>query len=365
VAAALAIVAAAPACADHAPTGMTLTALAVSAGSSCYSTLAPGDPLPVGFTPAGKSCGVDTSSAPLAGGVDTVRLVIGYGDLEFEQSTAAPTPTVSMTLDGKDTPPNASIVRVQDASPTVFEATFVAPAQTAQVMMLGARVTDGFDRVIGPFAVSEPDLAVVVQECAGMKSCVLAAGVGFATVQVTVPGSAATSGAITSTLGGVAQPTSVPLMLAPAPSQSNTMVGTATVPVPAARAAQVWVLTTTVGGRAGPAAAITLGAPTITATLSACDVKKPCSLAAGTTVDLFVSAPRAIQMAQAAVTTRIDGTTDQALTLPLEAADVAMDTISGSLPLKVPDHAGSMWVVDARVEGYAAGSVPVTITPAM
>jgi hypothetical protein len=113
---------------------------------------------------------------------------------------------------------------------------------------------------------------VTVQDCASMAAgaCELTAGVSSATVSVTAPGTAATTGTLTWTLSSILQPGSVPIAMSPLPNISNQLSGVAFVPVPVAPNLAPWRLTALVGAAVGATDNIQLDAPSVTVTVEQC-----------------------------------------------------------------------------------------------
>jgi hypothetical protein len=226
-------------------------------------------------------------------------------------------------------------------------------------------VVGGTATAMATVSLAPPAITVTVDECAAQKSpaCQLEAAVGFATVEVTLPGNAATTGVLTSTVNGAAQGTSIPLSLAPAPTTGvPSIAGRALVPVPATPPGE-WILQVQVGTSVGKSDAISLKAPPIVLSLSGCDGNAPCTARVGSVVSATVTAPAQIGQAQATVRVHIGNVASPPVFLTLDETDLAAGTITGELSLTVPSQPGAQMQIDATVAGFRSNSVVATIAP--
>jgi hypothetical protein len=348
--AAIAMLVADASCTDASASGMTMTVQRWDSVNKCFGTVAGDTPAPgvkLGTCPA-------AATTDLVGGVDLIRMVVSYGDLQFSSSTQPPTPTISMTLDGADTPSGASVSAAQAANPTVFFAVLMAPARPVNEMYLTASVVTGFTHPpVGPFRVNTPTVAVSVQECATDGApCAFVAGVGGATVAVTAPGTVATTGTITWTLNGILQPGSVPVALTPAPNVVNTVTGVAFAPVPLVPQNTPWVVSAQVGAASGMGPGATIGAPAVTIAVAQCAMDGGiCTLVADVgTVAVSVSVPGLVPT-MGTVTSSLNGVPQPGSSLvSLVRSPNANDLLSGVVYIPVPAAAdGASWTLAAQV----------------
>ncbi len=327
----------------------------VRTGDGCFALMTPGTPVSPTLGVANQ-CSYPASTQLLAG-IDLVELVIDYGpDVDFAPSTAAPAPTVTVTIDGAavDLP-----ITISDenrvGSRAYFIATFHAPAMPSNDVQITAGVNSGFRTTIPDvFATVAPPVELDLVDCAPGPSCELAGAVGNAHVRVVVPGTVPQTVTLHEAVAGVPMPDPLPPVTTAIVADHTEAL--AAVPVPAAADGSLFVLSTSLDGGAPTTVSAVIRAPAITAHLS-CDPS--CSLAAGDPVGLEIDAPALIRPLQANVDTSLDGT-PQLVAAPVSLLPEASGLAVGMLALQAPAQPGT-WQIVASVAGYPAQAIVTTV----
>ncbi len=235
-----------------------------------------------------------------------------------------------------------------------FIATFRAPATPSLDARVIAGVNPGFQTEVPvAFSIVSPQVTIDITDCAQGAPCVLLGAVGSAHVRLAVPGDVPQTIVLAATLDGVPQPD-------PAPPIKTDPVGghtehTTAIPVPAARDGAQWVIAAQLGDAVPATATATIQAPTIDSTLS-CD--PTCSITAGASVGLDITAPANIRPLQALVTTRLAGV-PQLVDATVDLVAGADGNARGTLALVAP-QAGA-WTIDVTIAGYAAATLVETV----
>jgi hypothetical protein len=322
--------------------------------SGCYALMTPDSPIAPELGVTG-TCNEGVSPWFFAG-VDLVEVVVDYGpDVDFDDSTQAPAPAISLALDGTpvDLPIDLTSGRAGDRA--FFVATFRAPAQPSRDVRIGARVNQGFGADVPiVFRNLEPPAAIELAECPTGISCELPGAVGSAHFQLIVDGDLPQTVTLHATLDGAQLADPVP----PVTTRVFDTYTSATVaiPVPAAHDGAVWAVSAQVGGSTPSSVSATIHAPQIATALSCGDT---CALAPGDAVGLEITAPAAITPLQALVDTRIDGV-PELIAAPVELVANADGTATGLLALHAPASAGT-WEINASVAGYRAAALVTAV----
>jgi hypothetical protein len=332
-----------------------LVSALVHTSDGCFALMTPN-------TPVSSTLGVADlctyrAGSQLIAGIDLVELVIDYGpDVGFADTTTAPPPNVTVTVDGAAIDVDLSLSyehRVGDRA--YFVATFHAPATPSNDVQISAGVNSGFSTTIPiVFSTIAPQVELDMIDCMPGQPCELAGAVGDAHVRIVLPGLVPTSVQLHEQLGGIVQPDPIPPATT-AISGDHTET-TVSVPVPAAPDGTLLVLYTSVANGAPGSASATIRTPQLAAHLSC---EPSCDLAAGDSVGLEIDAPALIRPPQAAVDTRINGTpalVGAAVALSPQATGLAV----GTLALQAPSTPGT-WQIDVSVAGYAAPAVITTV----
>ena len=328
--------AAATGCTDGEPSGMLVTVQKQDT-TGCFSAL-PGGDVMANALPLHDLCTTTPPNGPLAGGVDVVRLVIDYGDLQFASSTVVPSPTVSMTLDGVSTPFNATVVPLTTGSFTSFFTTLTAPPQTVTGMLFSVQGAPGFSRgPLGPYAVQAPLVTVEVQNAQTCTSgaCLIAA-LGTASISVTAPGTVATPAMLTWTLNGVTQQQSATGSLTPQ-GMSHLVTGVIPVPVPFGGDNTRFQIAAQVGNAIGKSPVITLTAPVVAVAVQneqSCSAGT-CLTAAVGTVSVAVTAP-GVATTPATLTWSLNGVTQPQSATGMLAPQGILNVVTGLITFPVP-----------------------------
>lgn len=345
-------------CDDTRPSGLRVSVQRWNAQKSCYATLARGDALATDL-PLEAPCAEPASDVPFVAGADRVRLVIDYGDVEFDEKTTPPLPKVKAVVDGIESTETIGAVRILASGRAAFVATLVAPAKHVDTLTFNVDVATGFAHApVGPYVVVVPPIGITSQDCPS-GSCSLRGGVGNATFALSTSATVVQDATVTWSINGVRQSDSLPFKLNPV--GDGRAVGVAFVPVPFAVPGSTWNVVATLGGSTASAPPIELTAPSITSSLTGCGDGGTCTLKGGQDVVLSVTAPNRIRVKQGVVSTFVNGasgTGGVAVDLALE--DLTKQTLTGSLPLKAPPTGGT-WLINASVGGYPAQSIVVTV----
>lgn len=359
-AAALALLVAAS-CDESAPSGMRVTVQRWLNEQQCWATMTEATVDPALAVP-GEEC-AGTVEPQLTAGADRVRAIIDYGDLSFTPGTTVPPPTLTMTLDGVETPTGASL----ESPPrrdgrAYFVATFTAPLKAAAEMKLKASAAEGFAYAVPEtFHVDAASVGISVEQCAPDAPCELVGGVGSAVVSVVVPGTTTQEVTVTSTIDDVAQPGERVIVAKTQDVMGGEpiMIGRDFVNVPAEHDGALWQLTARFGIATGVSPVILLRSPSISASI-ACGA--PCEVIAKSSVSLVVSAPAKSQFHEALVSAMVNNApVASGVVVPLNVLDINTDRLSGTLSLAVPDAPGKTWQIDVTVGPYRAPTVLAVI----
>ncbi|HEY4238348.1 MAG TPA: hypothetical protein VGM88_00955 [Kofleriaceae bacterium] len=350
------------ACHSENPENLTaISVLKFDSGDGCFFRMTPEAPDPA--LQGVNECPNDSGVPPtLTAGVDHVEMVIDYGaDVHFSDiaSTSVPAPIISVSVDGV-----ASLTPIVPIGPlpgpdhrAFFFGDFTAPTTPTTNLALTVTVAPGYAEVVPTtFTVSPAMPAITIAECPATGTCTLIAGVGVATAQVTVPGTVPQTINFRTYVNNVPQDQqSAPVQTALDGDKTSAIVS---FPTPDSGANSAWRIDAILGASTAPSPVIHLTQPTITASLGCAT---PCTLAAGSVVNLTVTAPEGIHQTQAVTTARLDGVpTLSELDIDLSDVDHTAHTISGALQLQAPDSPGT-WTLDVSVDGYRAQTVVATI----
>ncbi|TMQ07985.1 MAG: hypothetical protein E6J90_41740 [Deltaproteobacteria bacterium] len=338
--------------ADDAPAPMTLSLLKQTT-DSCY-LLVGGDTPARSLTFPFKLCDTPGITSVIAGATQ-LELIADYGALEFSESTAVPTPTITMTLDGAASPTPLGAARLPQGGRAVFGASFVAPAHPGAQLAFLVSATAGFEQDLGAITLAAPDLAMTIEPCPTAGPCSMVSSVGSVTVHVTVSGTTTQPVTLTSTLDRITQPDRVTIM-ATEPASPDHVSGMTSLPVPAGT---TWQLTASAATTPAVGPVITLAPPVIRSAL-ACGAR----CAADSTTELVVIAPRFIHPATAAVDITVAGApVVTAGTVTLTEPDVVHDTISGRMSVVFPAKPSAAVAIEVNVAGYRANTLQTVLAP--
>jgi len=211
----------------------------------------------------------------------------------------------------------------------------------------------GSENGVVPIMLTAPIVRVEVDAC-----CNLVNGVGTAAIHVTMEGHDVQHLQLSSIVDGVAQPGTTPVEVKDVIGDEIT--GMAFVPVPTIGAD--WRLTVSLGGVVRSSPALALAPPMIRRALSCGEACQP---AAGTTASLVVTAPLLLRdLTTIANVRREDGTVVLSnAPVQLTARDNVAQTISGSLPIPVPNVPAQRLFIDVMAGGFSATTYIITIAP--
>lgn len=306
-------------------------------------------------TPVAPELGVpdlcpDPELPKLYGGDDRVEVVIDYGpDVDFAGAADAPTPSVTITVDGARADVPVEISKEHRVGGRVyFIATFLTPDQRSSDMQITAGVDAQFQTTVSTvFQILIPPVALSLLECPVGNQCLITGAVGSAHIKVSVVGQEPQTVLVHTLLDGVPQPDTLPPVITDI-SQGHTEHTTATL-VPAAHPGAQWMITAQLGAEPPTSVTATIIAPVLNAALSCGD---PCTVAHGSTIGLTVTAPGPIRPLEAVLDTTLDGVPQvvgQSLALVTGADNLA----TGAVAIPVPNTPGT-WQIEVSVAGYSA-----------
>ncbi len=294
------------------------------------------------------------------GGVDQALI-------ELSAPGGAPqTATLSWTLDGVLSTQNVILERSHSDSLGPISQKVVsvpvpaAPPNTSWV--IEGRLGPSVDQA-AVITIDSAPLAISVDGCAAETLCEKTANTGTAVVHATGLGGPEQSVTLSTTIDGVVQPGTRTIVL----SEPATLQGRAAatgfdhVPIPAAAEGARWQLAGRLGFAAGRSQEIVLHSPVI-ALEATCGSN--CTLRAGSSVTVRVTAPIESLTKQAALSTSVNGVIGLAgATINLSVVDRNNQIISGTQNLPVPDVPGATWALDASVGGYSAPTLVLQLEP--
>ena len=165
-----------------------------------------------------------------------------------------------------------------------------------------------------------------------------------AVVHVSAGAATPQSSTLVSIVDGVSQPNPAPLEIK-TPLAGGRVEAVSYVPVPAG---STWSLQVALGSSVTPFGPVTLTPPALSATLGCGS-----TCAAGTQTTLTITAPRGVRPAVGSVSLAVDNApviSNGSVTLNVE--NVAANTVSGALPIALPNAAGKPFVITGLVAGY-------------
>jgi hypothetical protein len=322
----------------------------------CFALMTPETPVPSALGVSG-TCNYQAQPRLLAG-VDLIEVVVDYGeDVDFADTTTAPSPQIDITVDGvlSDVPVEISS-ELRVGRRAYFIATFYAPTEISSDLRIAVSVNSGFQTIVPVvFSTIAPPVSLSLFECPQGTGCEIAGAVGSVHIALAVPGNVPQSIAIHSLLNGVPQPDPIPPVMT-APSGGMTQAVTA-IPVPAAAEFTQWTIRAQLGGSTPVQVFATIRAPELHALLSCpsgCD-----SLGPDEPVGLTIIAPAPIRPLEARVSTYLDGV-PQLIAAPVELLQNANGNAQGLLALRTPNDTGA-WEIIVTVAGYGAPAIVTTI----
>jgi hypothetical protein len=347
---------------DNGPATATLTVekLVGSCFSPCQGSNSPDPSLGLGSvcSSAGSvQCG-------LQGGTDQIRITVDYGQQTLTTATGVTAPTAQLIGNGSllatvtlSLGPLATGVQRPFASTVTY-----APSVAVQTLTMLASVGGGDTVALSGLDIAAPTGALSLPGCpAPPAACSLPAQVGTQNVTVTVPANAtATTATVQTFVDNVPQGSSLSIPLTSVPG--NQLSGTLATPVPAS--GQVWSFQGYVGSVQLPSQQIALAAPSVSAALQGCS-GSPCTVAAGGTASITVTAPKGSEVSSASVTAAINGVdVGSPISVPLATCG---GSLCGVQVLTVPASAqvGGTWQAQATVGLYSTNTLTATITPGM
>jgi hypothetical protein len=242
---------------------------------------------------------------------DRVDLVIDYGGLELSDGTAAPSPTITTTIDGVATPLGVGITpQAKLAGRAFFETTFVTPQRPHTTLTVLVQAATDFTHAVPlSFLIDDADVRVSIDGCDALECTALAGG--QATARISVAGQTmqvATLHALLDLDAQLGPPPShtevaVRSVAITQPAPGNRLEAAAPFDLPLAVAGARWSLSVEVGAQTVPSPSLKLGEPALALSVEQCPADgTSCKLTAGVdraTVHLSaVGAPQTVLLRQ-------------------------------------------------------------------
>jgi hypothetical protein len=355
----VALLASAGAChADPGPSTATLTVERLVSGCyvPCMGSSAPNSGIPIG-----DRC---PDSTPVAcgfvGGTDEMRVVADYGEIDIASASTFAGPTMQLIGDGIVLS-NVTLVpgALSQGGQRPYAFAVVQVPDIGVLALVAKASVGGGDTVqaSGTFNVTPQPGTIALPGCpTAPATCTHQLQVGTQSVTVTVPSNVSAQAAtVQSLVDGV--PQALTLQIPLTAIGGNQVSGTQSLPVPAAGA--TWTVTGFVGTLSLGAQQISLVPPTLTTSLEGCGAGT-CTVAAGGTVTLAISAPLGSEVTTAAVVTSVDGV-DTGGTFSATLAPCPGDVDCGTVVVPLSGSPGSLWQARTTVGLFAAPALTARI----
>jgi hypothetical protein len=203
-------------------------------------------------------------------------------------------------------------------------------------------------------ALTVPTIQLAIEECAA--GCAPTAGVGAVHAVVEIPGDAAQHGTLRSFVGSELAG-ELPVATAALPGRRTQV--TVPLDIPLAPDGALWRLELVWNGLTAVTSGVALRAPAVT---SAIGCGTPCTVKAGTSVELLITAPRDIRAGSALFATSTDAASPTTGTITESTVNQVTASKEWRQTLAVPPT-GAVWKVQASVAGYPATTILATIAP--
>ena len=342
---------------DNGPTTTVLTVEKMVNG--CYAPC-PNSAAPASALGLGNQCpAATTTTCGLIGGTDQIRITVDYGPQNISSPIGFTPPTVQLIGNSgslSTTTMTGGPLTAGEQRPYAWTVLYAPVQQTTLVIQ--ASVGGGDTLTLSGLTVALPAPSLTLAGCMGSTMCSLPAQVGTEAVTVTVPANTTPATAmVLTTVDNVpfGAALSIPLTAAP----GNVLTGTLATTVPPS--GTLWTFGGYVGALPLPPAQITLTTPKISASLQGCSTGQGCTVTAGGTASVTITAPLLSQQMTAMVTTSVAGIdTAGAYAVPLSEC---AGSLCGVLVAPIPPTAqvGASWQMRGNLGVQPISSLSATV----